>query len=75
MTQRVIDTDIRTKIHDFSKIIQKTNVYSYKFKGEIKKLANARDKFDKSLSNFSIIQLKYLLQAYQAFKPSLSQIV
>lgn len=53
--QKLIDTDIRTRIHDFTTLIQRTKVYMNKFKDEIKALATARDKYDKNLSTHRLI--------------------
>lgn len=45
--QKVITTDIRTQIHDFSKLISSTEGCILHFKKMVKALATARDKFDK----------------------------
>jgi hypothetical protein len=44
----VITTDVRTQIHDFAKLIAKTEKSMLHFKTMVKQLAAARDKYDKN---------------------------
>jgi hypothetical protein len=52
----VITADVRTKIHDFSKLIARTEKYMYQYKTLIKTLAETRDRFDKAFRTLCSMQ-------------------
>jgi len=55
---------VRTQIHDFGKLIGKTEKMMLPFKEMVKKLASSRDTFDKTFRTCDLTQLFFLANAY-----------
>lgn len=68
--QKVIDSAVKESISIFSKIIERTSVYMYRFKIDIKELAMVRNRFDKALSSFAIMKVLFWVETYQSSKRS-----